>query len=60
VAEVSYDFVADGWSDALGKLQAGGELIAVRLPHGFVGVCMISVEGVPRRRMYIRREVVSR
>jgi hypothetical protein len=60
VAEVGYDFVADGWSAALGKLQADGELIAVRLPHGFVGVCMISVEGVPRRRKHTRREVVSR
>lgn len=60
MAEVPYDFVADGWSEALGKLQAEGELITIRLPHGFVGVCMISVEGVPRRRRHTRREVVSR
>jgi len=58
--EVGYDFVADGWSEALGILQASGELIAVRLPHGFVGVCMISVDQVPRRRSSGRREVVSR
>ena len=58
--EVGYDFVADGWSEALGILQASGELITVRLPHGFVGVCMISVDQVPRRRSSVRREVVSR
>ena len=58
--EVGYDFVANDWSQALGVLQASGELIAVRLPHGFVGVCMISVDQVPRRRGQTRREVVSR
>lgn len=60
VPDLGYDFIADGWSEALALLQASGELITVRLPHGFVGVCMISVEGVPRRRTQTRREVVSR
>ncbi len=59
-AEVSYDFVADGWTDALGALQGSGDIITVRLPYGFIGVCMISVDPVPRRRHSTRREVVSR
>src|SRR3972149_10204622 len=58
--EVGYDFVADGWSEALGILQASGELITVRLPHGFVGVCMISVDRFSPRRSLVRREVVNR
>jgi hypothetical protein len=60
VPDAAYDFVADGWSEALGILQASGELIAVRLPHGFVGVCMIRVDQIPRRRGSGRREVVNR
>jgi len=59
-ADLGYDFIADGWSDGVGALQAGGELIAVRLPHGFVGVCLISLERNPRRRGAGRHEAVPR
>ena len=41
---VPFDVVVDGWTDHLGALQAAGELIAVRLPHGFYGVCLLAGE----------------
>lgn len=57
---VAFDFVADGWTPDLAALQTGGELIAVALPSGFLGVCLISVEVPLRRETPDRREVVSR
>lgn len=40
-AEVLFDVVADGWTPALGALQAAGEIVSVRLPSGFYGVCVL-------------------
>jgi hypothetical protein len=40
-SEVPFDVVADGWTPALGALQAAGEIIAVRLPGGFYGLCVL-------------------
>lgn len=40
---MSFDFVADTMSGDLAALQAAGEVIAVRLPAGFYGVCLIVV-----------------
>ncbi len=59
--EVAFDFVADAWSPELAALQATGEIVTVPLPHGFLGVSVISVTAVPpRRKTPERREVVSR
>lgn len=38
---VPFDVVVDEWTTALGALQTAGELIAVRLPRGFYGVCLL-------------------
>ncbi len=57
---VAFDFIADAWTPELAALQAGGELIAVALLQGFLGVCLISVEVPLRRETPDRREVVSR
>ena len=42
--EVPFDVVADEWTSELGALQSAGELIAVRLPGGFYGVCVLTGE----------------
>jgi len=41
VPEVPFDVVVDEWTAHLGALQAAGELVAVRLPRGFYGVCLL-------------------
>ncbi|GEM_PF-1521702 len=43
VPEIPFDAVADEWTAALGALQAAGEIIAVPLPEGFYGICVVSV-----------------
>ena len=44
VPEIPFDVIVDEWTVHLGALQAAGELIAVRLPHGFYGVCVLAGE----------------
>jgi hypothetical protein len=44
--QVSFDVVADRWTAGLGALQAAGEVIVVRLPGGFYGVCVLTGETV--------------
>jgi len=41
---VPFDVVVDEWTAALGALQTTGELIAVRLPRGFYGLCLLAGE----------------
>jgi hypothetical protein len=43
--EVPFDVVADEWTPALSALQAAGDVIAVRLPGGFYGVCLLPRRG---------------
>jgi len=58
--EVSYDFVADGWTRELAALQAAGEVVAVALAYGFLGVHVISTAPLRlRRQVPHRREVVN-
>jgi ribosomal protein L37AE/L43A len=40
--EVPFDVVADQWTPALSALQAAGEIIAVHLPGGFYGICVLA------------------
>lgn len=42
--DVPFDVVVDEWTAGLGALQATGELIAVRLPRGFYGLCLLTGE----------------
>jgi len=42
--DVPFDVVADEWTAELGALQIAGELIAVRLPMGFYGLCLLTGE----------------
>jgi len=49
--QVPYDLVLDAWDPALGVLQQTGDIIAVRLPEGFIGVCILSPLVVPRERV---------
>lgn len=44
--EVPFDVVADRWTTDLGALQAAGEIVMVRLPGGFYGVCLLPRESV--------------
>ncbi len=55
--EVPFDVVVNEWTAELGLLQAAGELIAVRLPRGFYGVCLLTAEsaGDLARRLSARR-----
>ncbi len=46
VPEVPFDFVTDGWTQGLGELQATGEVLVVRLPEGFCGVCLLGGQSV--------------
>jgi hypothetical protein len=39
--EIAFDVIADQWTPALSALQAAGEIIAVGLPGGFYGVCLL-------------------
>lgn len=41
--EVPFDVVADEWTEPLRALQAAGEIIVVRLPGGFYGVCLLPI-----------------
>lgn len=54
VPEVPFDFVADQWSRDLAAAQAAGEVILVRLPKGFYGVCVIAEEGPLERALRVR------
>ncbi|HEV2356858.1 MAG TPA: hypothetical protein VGZ23_04495 [bacterium] len=40
-ASAAINVVADEWTEALQTLQAAGEVIVVRLPGGFYGVCLL-------------------
>lgn len=42
--EVPFDFIFDQWAPELAALQATGDLIAVRLPEGFYGICILAEE----------------
>lgn len=42
VPEAPFDVVADEWTPALAALQSAGEIIMVRLPGGFYGVCLLA------------------
>lgn len=49
--EVPFDFIADGWHPDLAALQAAGEVIAVALAGGFLGVCVISIKTPEHREV---------
>lgn len=42
--EVAFDFIVDEWTRELAALQATGDLIAVRFPLGFYGICILGEE----------------
>jgi len=44
VPEVPFDVVVDEWTEHLGALQGSGEIVVVRLPQGFYGVCLLASE----------------
>lgn len=52
--QVPFDFVADGWTPELAAAQAAGDVILVRLPKGFYGVCVITEEGPFERLLRVR------
>jgi hypothetical protein len=46
--EIPFDVIADQSTPALSALQAAGDVIAVRLPGGFYGVCVLpDADGCP-------------
>ena len=44
--EIPFDVVADRWTPGLEALQTAGDVITVRLPGGFHGVCVLTGESV--------------
>jgi hypothetical protein len=64
-SEVPFDVIANQWTPALGVLQAAGDIVAVRLPCGFYGVCLLPeviecVAGETSRTGHARDSTASR
>ncbi|MBI4279149.1 MAG: hypothetical protein HY660_11900 [Armatimonadetes bacterium] len=52
IPDAPYDLVLDEWDARLAGLQAAGDVVLVRLPKGFIGVCILSAATrAPARRV---------